>query len=76
MKVNTNHLYLFRFTDKSNVKRFINTLFGGSGNKPGLIYKLYEKLLEKCQRPILGIDCTNNKFCYYCDNDTFTVDFQ
>ena len=76
MKVNTNYLYLFRFTDKSNVKRFINTLFGGSGNKPGLIYKLYEKLLEKCQRPILGIDCTNNKYCYYCDNDTFTVDFQ
>ena len=37
MKVNTNFLYLFRFTDRSNVKRFINTLFGSSGNKSLLL---------------------------------------
>ena len=36
MKVNTNFLYLFLFTDRSNVKSFINTLFGGSGNKSPL----------------------------------------
>lgn len=76
MKVNTNFLYLFRFTDKSNVKRFIDTLFGGKGNKPSLIFRLYEKLLDRCERPVLGIDCTNNKFCYYCDDQSVAVDFQ
>ena len=30
MKINTNFLYLFRFTDKSNIKRYLHTLFGGS----------------------------------------------
>ena len=76
MKVNTNFLYLFRFTDKSNVMRFINTLFGGSGNKSALIFKLYEKLLDRCKRPRLGIDCTNNRFCYYCDDQSVAVEFQ
>ena len=66
MKVNTNFLYLFRFTDKSKVKRFFNTLFRGSGNRSALIFKLYEKLLDRCERPILGIDCTNNRFCSHC----------
>ena len=41
MKMNTNFPYLFCFTDRSNVKRFINTLFGGSCNKSALIFKLY-----------------------------------
>ena len=40
MEVNTNFLYLFRFTDKSNMKRSMNTLFGGMGNKPALIFRL------------------------------------
>ena len=63
MKVNTNFLYLFRFMDKSNVKHFINTLFGGMGSKPALIFRLYEKLLDCCECPILDIDCTKDMFC-------------
>ena len=29
MKINANFLYLFRFTDKANIKPYIDTLFGG-----------------------------------------------
>ena len=75
MKVNTNFFDLFRFTDTSNVKRFINTLFEGSGGKSALIFKLYEKLLDRCESPILGIDCTNNMFCYYSDDQSVAVEF-
>ena len=76
MKVNTNFLFLFHFTDKSNVKCFINTLFGYSGNKSALRFKLCEKLLDRCERPILVIGCTNNRFCYYCDDQSVAVEFQ
>ena len=52
MKINANFLYLFRFTDKANIKRYLNTLFGGQCAQSSLIYKLYEKLLLLCSRPV------------------------
>ena len=75
-KVNANFLYLFRFTNKSNVKRLINTLVRGVGNKPALIFRLYEKLLDCCERSILAIDCTKNKFCYCCNDQSMDVEFR
>ena len=76
MKINANFLYLFRFTDKANVKRYIDTLFGGKCNKSNLVYTLYEKLLEKCERPALAIDCSHNKYYTYCDSQSLKVDFE
>ena len=76
MKINANFLYLFRFTDKANVKRYIDTLFGGKCNKSNLVYTLYEKLLEKCERPALAIDCSHNKYYTYCDGQSLKVDFE
>ena len=76
MKINANFLYLFRFTDKANVKRYIDTLFGGKCNKSNLVYTLYEKLLEKCERPALAIDCPHNKYYTYCDGQSLKVDFE
>lgn len=76
MKINANFLYLFRFTDKANIKRYLNTLFGGSCRKPDLIFKLYEKLLEKCRRPVLAIDCSQNEYSTYCDGQSLEVDFE
>ena len=40
MKINCPFLYLFRFTDKTNIRRYINTLFGGKSIKANLIFKL------------------------------------
>jgi len=76
MKINANFLYLFRFTDKANVKRYIDTLFGGKCIKSNLIYKLYEKLLGKCERPILAIDCSHNRYHTYCGETSLRVDFE
>ena len=76
MKINCNFLYLFRFTDKTNIRRYINTLFGGKSIKANLIFKLYEKLLEKCQRPILAIDCSRNLYFTYCNEKSFKVEFE
>ena len=78
MKVNDNVLYLFLFTDKANGKRYIpvDTLFGGKCNKSTLVYTLYEKLLEKCERPALAIDCSHNKYYTYCDGQSLKVDFE
>ena len=76
MKINSNFLYLFRFTDKTNIRRYINTLFGGKSIKANLIFKLHEKLLEKCQRPILAIDCSRNLYCTYCNGKSFKVEFE
>lgn len=76
MKINANFLYLFRFTDKANVKRYIDTLFGGKCNKSSLIYKLYEKLLAVCQKPVLAIDCSHNQYYTYCDGDSLKIDFE
>ena len=76
MKINANFLYLFRFTDKANIKRYINTLFGGQCIKSSLIYKLYEKLLAACQRPVLAIDCSRNRYFTYCNEDTLKVKFE
>ena len=76
MKINCNFLYLFRFTDKTNIRRYINTLFGGKSIKANSIFKLYEKLLEKCQRPILAIDCSRNLYFTYCNEKSFKVEFE
>ena len=43
MKINTRFLYLFRFTDKTNIKRYIDTLFGGKWYQSNWINRLYEK---------------------------------
>ena len=75
IKLNTTFLYLFRFTDKSNIKRYISTLFGGKCIKSNTIFKLYEKLLDVCQRPILGIDCSRNLYFTYCNDQTKRVEF-
>ena len=75
MKINANFLYLFRFTDRSNIKRYLNTLFGGSSVKSALTFKLYEKLLIMCQRPILAIDCSKNTSTY-CDGESNKVNFE
>ena len=76
MKINANFLYLFRFTDKSNIKRYLNTLFGGQCIKSGLVFRLYEKLLTACQRPILAIHCSRNEYSTYCNDDTYKVVFE
>ena len=76
MKINANFLYLFRFTDKANIRRYLNTLFGGQCIKSALIYKLYEKLLAVCQRPVLAIDCSRNRYFTYCDDETLKVEFE
>lgn len=76
MKINTNFLYLFRFTDKANIKRYIDTLFGGKCIKSNLIYKLYEKLLNVCERPILGINCSRNQYYTYCNGKSMKVHFE
>lgn len=76
MKINANYLYLFRFTDKANIKRYIDTLFGGKCHRSSLIYKLYEKLLDNCERPILAIDCSRNQYYTYCDGKSLKVDFE
>ena len=76
MKIIANFLYLFRFTDKANIERYINTLFGGQCIKSSLIYKLYEKLLAACQRPVLAIDCSRNQYFTYCNEDTLKVKFE
>lgn len=76
MKINTNFLYLFRFTDKANIKRYIDTLFGGKCIKSNLIYKLYDKLLNVCERPILGINCSHNQYYTYCNGKSMKVHFE
>ena len=76
MKINANFLYLFRFTDKANIKRYISTLFGGQCGKSALIYKLYEKLLATCRRPVLAIDCSHNRYFTYCGDETLKVVFE
>eukprot|EP00117_Sycon_ciliatum_P020344 scpid100390/ scgid2999/ len=76
MKINANFLYLFRFTDKSNIKRYLSTLFGGQCPKSSLIFRLYEKLLAACQRPILTINCSRNEYYTYCNDNTFQVTFE
>ena len=76
MKINTRFLYLFRFTDKTNIKRYIDTLFGGRCIKSNLIYRLYDKLLENCERPILAIDCSRNQYFTYCDGTSQAVHFE
>jgi len=76
MKINANFLYLFRFTDKANVKRYIDTLFGGKCTKSNLIYKLYEKLLGECERPILTVDCSHNRYFIYCNGASQLVHFE
>ena len=76
MKINANFLYVFRFTDKANIKRYIDTLFGGRCHKSSLIYKLYEKLLDKCHRPILAIDSSRNEYSAYCNKESFKVEFE
>ena len=73
-KINANFLYLFPFTNKANIKRYIDTLFGGKCNKSNLVCDLYEKLLEKCERPAVGIDCSHNKYSTYCDGQSLKVD--
>ena len=76
MKINAKFLYLFRFTDKSNIKRYLNTLFGGKSTQSNLIYKLFEKLLRKCAWPVLGIDCSRNEYSAYCNEESLRVDFE
>jgi len=76
MKINANFLYLFRFTDKANIRRYIDTLFGGKCSKSQLVFKLYEKLLVKCKRPVLTIDSSNNKYYTYCDGVSNKVEFE
>ena len=76
MKINANFLFLFRFTDKANIKRYLNTLFGGQCTKSGLMFRLYEKLLGLCQRPVLAIDCSRNRYSIYCGDETQRVEFQ
>ena len=76
MKINAHFLYLFGFTDRANIKRYIYTLFGGKCNKSSLVYPLYETLLEKCERPALAIDCSHNKYYTYCDGQSLKVDFE
>ena len=76
MKINANFLYLFRFTDKANIKRYLNTLFGGQCTRSNLIYKLYEKLLAVCHRPVLAIDCSRNQYFTYCGEETLKVEFE
>ena len=36
----------------------------------------FEKLLEKCERPALAIDCSHNKYYTYCDGQSLKVDFE
>ena len=76
MKINANFLYLFRFTDKSNIRRYLSTLFGGQCIKSNLIFTLYEKLLAACQRPILAIHCSRNEYSTYCNDYTYKVQFE
>ena len=76
MKINANFLYLFRFTDKSNIRRYLNTLFGGQCAKSGLMYKLYERLLISCERPVMAIDCSRNRYFTYCNDTALRVEFQ
>ena len=76
MKINAHFLFLFRFTDKANVKRYIDSLFGGKCNKSILVYALYEKLLGNCEKPALAIDCSYNKYFTYCDGQSLKVDFE
>ena len=70
MKINANFLHRFRFTDKASVKRYIDTLFGCKCNESDLVYTLYEKLLENCERPALSIDCSQKKYYTYCDGQS------
>ena len=76
MKINTRFLYRFRFTDKTNIKRYIDTLFGGKCIKSNLIYRLYEKLLDNCERPVLAIDCSRNQYFTYCNGTSQAVHFE
>ena len=76
MKINANFLYLFRFTDKANIKRYIDTLFGGRCHKSNMMFKLYEKLLAQCDKPVLAVDCSNNQYATYCDGETLRVEFE
>ena len=76
MKINAHFLFLFRFTDNANVKRYIDSLFGGKCNKSILVYALYEKLLANCEKPALAIDCSDNKYFTYCDGQSLKVDFE
>ena len=76
MKINANFMYLFRFTDKSNIKRYLNTLFGGMCTKSSIIFRLYEKLLSACRRPILTIDCSSNQYYTYCEDTALKVTFE
>ena len=76
MKIHANLLYLFRFTDKANIKRYIATLFGGRCYKSNLIFKLYEKLLTLCRRPVLAIDCLHNEYSIYCNDESFRVELE
>ena len=76
MKINANFLYLFRFTDKANIRRYLNTLFGGQCSRSGLMYKLYEKLLASCRRPILAIDCSRNAYYTYCGDASLNVQLE
>ena len=76
MGINTNFLYPFRFTDKANIKRYLNTLFGGQCAKSSLMYQLYEKLLGVCSRPVLAIDCSLIQDSIYCDDQTLKVKFE
>eukprot|EP00117_Sycon_ciliatum_P035549 scpid100958/ scgid26921/ len=79
MKINANFLYLFRFTDKSNIRRYLSTLFGGQCIKSNLIFTLYEifeNLLAACQRPILAIHCSRNEYSTYCNEySTYCNDY-
>ena len=76
MKINANFLYLFRFTDKANIKRYIDTLFGGKCIKSNVIFKFYEKMVARCERPALAIDCSHNRYFTYCDGESLAVDFE
>ena len=76
MKINTRFLYLFRFTDKTNIKCYIDTLFGGRCIKSNLIYRLYDKLLENCERPVLAIDCSRNQYFTFCVGTSQAVHFE
>ena len=76
MKINTRFLYLFRFTDKTNIKRYIDTLFGGKCIKSNLIYRLHEKLLDNCERLVLAIDCSRNQYFTYCNGTSQAVHFE
>ena len=76
MKINTRFLYRFRFTGKTNIKRYIDTLVGGKCIKSNLIYRLYEKLLDNCERPVLAIDCSRNQYFTYCNGTSQAVHFE